>query len=441
MSGRFGRLTGAAALTFAFAFGGVGAATGPAAASPLPIEECTTTSGVVLAVDFSKWGGPLLRSCGTTPTTGYVLLNQGGWRTTGTGHDGPAFICRIGYSGFQGGKQFPTPDQEKCVLTPPATAYWSYWHADPGQNDWSYSQLGAMSYQPKPGSVDLWIFGGTNIEGTEGRPSVSPDTLRAHNTTPGGGTTPVTPEPPQPPAGSGGGGSTAGSGGGGTGSTGSTGGANGGSSGTGSAGSSGSSGGSSGGSASGSSGGTGGASSGSGSSGSSGGSTAGGTGGGSAGSAGAGSGGAPVMKRPPATGGTTTGGTSGGTGGAPATTRPATTPANPSAEAPAPTAPAPTAPEPEVPAATADPTGDPSAEPTTPDTPPVTDTASETAAPDAGPSAPANAGGPVVVDAAPAADAPHDSGSMVPAVVGAVLVVVLGVATVLTARRRRRQAE
>ncbi|MFD0345165.1 hypothetical protein ACFQ0M_01950 [Kitasatospora aburaviensis] len=167
---RPGRLAGAAALTFALASGGVAAGTAPAAAAPLPIDQCTTTSGVVLAVDLSRWGGPLLRSCGTTPTTGYALLNQGGWKTTGTGHDGPAFICRIGYSGFQGGKQFPTTDQEKCVLTPPATAYWSYWHADPGQNEWSYSQLGAMSYQPKPGSVDLWIFGGTNIEGTEGVP-------------------------------------------------------------------------------------------------------------------------------------------------------------------------------------------------------------------------------------------------------------------------------
>ncbi|WP_316521564.1 hypothetical protein [Kitasatospora brasiliensis] len=158
----------------------------PAAAGPQPIDQCTTTSGVVLAVDLGKWGGPMLRSCGTTPTTGYELLNQGGWRTTGTGHDGPAFICRIGYSGYQGGKQFPPPEQEKCVLTPPASAYWSYWHADPGENDWSYSQLGAMSYHPKPGSVDLWIFGGTNIEGTEGRPTVSPDSLRARNTTPGG---------------------------------------------------------------------------------------------------------------------------------------------------------------------------------------------------------------------------------------------------------------
>lgn len=154
----------------------------PAAADPQSMGRCTTTSGAVLAVDFSHWGGPVYRSCGTTPTTGYELLNKGGWRTTGTGHDGPAFICRIGYSGQQGGKQYPTPQQDDCVLTPPASAYWSYWHADPGANSWEYSRLGAMLYKPKPGSVDLWIFGGTDIGGTEGRPKFTPDQLRAHNT-------------------------------------------------------------------------------------------------------------------------------------------------------------------------------------------------------------------------------------------------------------------
>ncbi|OMI40849.1 hypothetical protein SPAR_03661 [Streptomyces sparsogenes DSM 40356] len=158
----------------------------PAVADPQPMGRCTTSSGAVLAVDFSRWGGPIYRSCGTTPTTGYELLNQGGWRTTGTGHDGPAFICRIGYSGFRNGKQYPTAAEDDCVLTPPASAYWSYWHADPDDTDWTYSRLGAMLYRPKPGSVDLWIFGGTDIEGTKGRPKVTPDQLRAHNSRPRG---------------------------------------------------------------------------------------------------------------------------------------------------------------------------------------------------------------------------------------------------------------
>ncbi|MFJ4007316.1 hypothetical protein ACIPWL_28205 [Streptomyces sp. NPDC090023] len=164
----------------------LGASTGPAGAVPQAMGQCTMSSGVVLAVDLSHWGGPILRSCGTTPTTGYELLNQGGWRTTGTGHDGPAFICRIGYSGYQGGRQYPTAAQDDCVLTPPASAYWSYWHADPGATTWTYSQLGAMLYKPRPGSVDLWIFGGTDIEGTQGRPKVTPDQLRAHNSAPQG---------------------------------------------------------------------------------------------------------------------------------------------------------------------------------------------------------------------------------------------------------------
>ncbi|MEU8826501.1 hypothetical protein [Streptomyces sp. NPDC048636] len=183
---RLTRVAVHAVAAFGLAAATLGATATPATAAPQPMGRCTTNSGAVLAVDFSRWGGPVFRSCGTTPTTGYELLNQGGWRTTGTGHDGPAFVCRIGYSGYKNGKQYPTAREDDCILTPPATAYWSYWHANPGSDTWQYSQLGAMLYKPKPGSVDLWIFGGTNIEGTEGRPTVTPDQLRAHNTRPRG---------------------------------------------------------------------------------------------------------------------------------------------------------------------------------------------------------------------------------------------------------------
>ncbi|MFE2524853.1 hypothetical protein ACFXEL_11515 [Streptomyces sp. NPDC059382] len=186
MSLRVTRVLARAAAALGLTVAALTATAAPAGAAPQPMGQCTTSSGVVLAVDFSHWGGPVYRSCGTTPTTGYELLNQGGWATTGTGHDGPAFICRIGYSGHQGGKQYPTPQQDDCVLTPPASAYWSYWHADPGRNTWDYSQLGAMLYKPSPGSVDLWVFGSTNVEGTEGRPRVTPDQLRAKNARPTG---------------------------------------------------------------------------------------------------------------------------------------------------------------------------------------------------------------------------------------------------------------
>jgi hypothetical protein len=176
------RASTAAALGVGFAVAAMAAASaGPAAAAARPLGDCTATTGVILAVDFGHWGGPVLRSCGTTPTTAYALLNQGGWRTTGTLHDGPGFICRIGYSGYRHDTQYPTPSQQACVLTPPASAYWASWQAGPGQDSWTYSQYGAMSYQPEPGSVSLWVFGATNLSGTAGSavPTISPDNVRA----------------------------------------------------------------------------------------------------------------------------------------------------------------------------------------------------------------------------------------------------------------------
>jgi hypothetical protein len=167
---------------------GAAAAGTPASAAARPVGDCTTTSGVVVVVDFGHWGGPLLRSCGTTPTTSYALLNQGGWQTAGTEHDGPGFICRIGYAGYHGGTLYPTPAQQSCVLTPPSSAYWSFWTAGRGQHTWSYSQAGAMGYHPEPGSVELWVFGSTTAGGTGGSavPAFSPDSVRALNASPAG---------------------------------------------------------------------------------------------------------------------------------------------------------------------------------------------------------------------------------------------------------------
>jgi hypothetical protein len=182
---RAGAAGGGSVLAIAAVFAAVtGATAGPATAAARPVSDCTATTGAIVAVDFAHWGGPVLRSCGTTPTTGYALLNQGGWDTTGTEHDGPGFICRIGYSGYRHGSQYPTAAQQACVDTPPASAYWAFWQAAPGQDTWTYSQLGAMSYHPSPGSVSLWIFGGTNLAGTAGSavPPISPDSLRTDAT-------------------------------------------------------------------------------------------------------------------------------------------------------------------------------------------------------------------------------------------------------------------
>ncbi|MFJ6611266.1 prenyltransferase/squalene oxidase repeat-containing protein [Streptomyces sp. NPDC091289] len=175
-------LLSAAVMTFAASVAFVTGA-GPAVADP--VEECTATKGAIVAVDFGPFGGGVVRGCDTTPTTGYELLHEGGFTTEGTQHDGDGFICRIGAGSFNSGTQYPTPATEDCVLTPLPTAYWSYWIASPGQETWSYSPLGAMSRQPKAGDVDAWVFGGTDIGGSTGKPTFTPDEVRA-----GGGATP-----------------------------------------------------------------------------------------------------------------------------------------------------------------------------------------------------------------------------------------------------------
>lgn len=73
-----------------------------------------------------------------------------GFTVTGTQRWSLAFICRIN------GK--PTAATEPCVNTPPASAYWSYWHAVPG-GAWNYSSLGATGYDPAIGTVEGWAFG------------------------------------------------------------------------------------------------------------------------------------------------------------------------------------------------------------------------------------------------------------------------------------------
>jgi prenyltransferase beta subunit len=159
--------------------------TGSGTAAAVPVEECTPDKGAVVAVDFTPFGGGVERGCDTTPTTGYDLLHEAGFTTTGTQSHGDAFICRIGHG--PGGTPYPTPEQEDCVQTPQASAYWSYWIASPGQKNWTYSPLGAMARTPRAGDVDAWVFGATTSGGATGKPSFSPDDVRAGGSGPGPG--------------------------------------------------------------------------------------------------------------------------------------------------------------------------------------------------------------------------------------------------------------
>jgi hypothetical protein len=126
----------------------------PVASGPVPIRACTTTTGVLVAVDFRFWGQPVERGCAPTPTTGYAALHTAGYATAGDAHDGDAFVCRI--------DDQPPPKEDGCQSTPLPPDSWSYWHALAGSGTWTFSQSGAKAYHPPPGSIDAWVFGNTS---------------------------------------------------------------------------------------------------------------------------------------------------------------------------------------------------------------------------------------------------------------------------------------
>jgi hypothetical protein len=58
----------------------------------------------------------------------------------------PGFVCRV--SGL--------PEQDPCVNTPPADAYWSLWWSDGSSDSWSYAATGVDGLEvPDGGSVAL----------------------------------------------------------------------------------------------------------------------------------------------------------------------------------------------------------------------------------------------------------------------------------------------
>jgi hypothetical protein len=150
------------------------------------VSSCIADHGMVVAVNFGQWGGPAVRGCAHTAANGYALLHRAGFTTSGDEHDGAGFICRLGNNSFDHGTQYPTAANQSCTNTPSASAYWSYWIALPGANTWTYSTLGAETDVPKPGEVQYWTFGATNLGGSSGSgvPKIAPAQLRASATSP-----------------------------------------------------------------------------------------------------------------------------------------------------------------------------------------------------------------------------------------------------------------
>lgn len=94
--------------------------------------------------------------CADAGGNGYQTLLDAGFDVETTVQF-PEFLCRI--------NDFPGPDVDDCMTASPAEAYWSYWHAPLGGDEWEYSNLGAFLYYPKPGTVEAWYWGDTDRPG------------------------------------------------------------------------------------------------------------------------------------------------------------------------------------------------------------------------------------------------------------------------------------
>ena len=77
-----------------------------------------------------------------------AALRGAGFEPTRAAQEAGYFVCRID------GK----PADDPCQRASPEDAYWSYWHAEPG-GTWTFSNAGAASYDPAPGTVEGWAFG------------------------------------------------------------------------------------------------------------------------------------------------------------------------------------------------------------------------------------------------------------------------------------------
>ena len=119
---------------------------------------CGGTSGVTVVVDFTAFGRGVVTACAAgDPSSGLDALAKAGFSWTGVQQQ-PGFVCRI--------DGLPDAQQEACVRTPPADAYWAYFHAEDGE--WEYAAQGAGSHDPEPGDTEGWAFG------KEAKPSTPP---------------------------------------------------------------------------------------------------------------------------------------------------------------------------------------------------------------------------------------------------------------------------
>ncbi|WP_139977926.1 hypothetical protein [Nocardioides litoris] len=152
---------------------------GPAA--PAQAAACTGSTGVTVVVDPKALGGGVQGGCvpGGGGRTASSLFPAAGFALTYVQRQ-PGFVCRVA------GK----PASDRCVSTPPASAYWGLWWSDGRSGRWTYSSLGAGSLEVPDGGYVAFAWDATSGEA----PPSYAATKRVS-----GGSAPATPAPTRTP--------------------------------------------------------------------------------------------------------------------------------------------------------------------------------------------------------------------------------------------------
>ncbi|GCD92315.1 hypothetical protein [Nocardioides sp. LS1] len=152
----------------------VTAATGVIPAAPAQAAACSTASGVTVVVDFHELGGGVQQVCdaGGAGDDAATQFEDSGFALTRVQRQ-PGFVCRVNNA--------PSSDQESCVNTPPADAYWGLWWSDGTSGTWTYASQGVDSLTvPEGGYVALsW-----NGSSTKSPPGAAPTAHKTASPTP-----------------------------------------------------------------------------------------------------------------------------------------------------------------------------------------------------------------------------------------------------------------
>lgn len=144
---------------------------------------CVDYRGVSVVVDFQGLGQSTVRRCALPSAgqtrwdgTGLDALKSANIALEGVDRWGMGFICRIqnrpaASTTLTVGGQ---PYKEQCRDTPPAGAYWSYWHSSTKTAPWSYSNFGVANRKAVSGGYEGWSFSNNQTAGTNPEPRVKP---------------------------------------------------------------------------------------------------------------------------------------------------------------------------------------------------------------------------------------------------------------------------